>query len=257
MRWTVEWLVYYNDCSTQSGPYKSEPIRLLSSRVQERLPVSEALLTELHHGAPIPTITTTTTTTTTNNNNNNNTNNNTVCSTIPPVLSPYSSTENSRSYPNSTKNSRRSFVSTSRFYLKKTDVPANRPTLVELAPEKPLATALKGQVVLEFPTIVVVAAGVEGALEGCEIIERYVKKENAPSQNAKENSGSGEEIAGSTGAGETDTGIKDMGYRVGSGDFNINYPALEAHRGHIDLAARMTLPPLELQTPAGQLTRDS
>lgn len=200
MRWTVEWLVHSlnNDCTTQSGPYKSGPIRLLSSRVQERLPVSEALLTELHHGAPIPMTTTS----------------NTAGSIVPPALHPHSFTENPRPHPNSTKNYRRSFVSTSRFYLKKVDVPANKPTLVELAPEKPLAAALKGQVVLEFPTIVVVAAGVEGALEGCEIIERCVEEEGAPSQKAKERGGSGGVVASSTvvgsAASETDTSIKDM-----------------------------------------------
>lgn len=144
--------------------------------------------------------------------------------------------ENSQSYSNSTKSSRRNFVSTSRFYFKKADVPANRPTLVELAPEKTLSAALKGQVVLEFPTIVVVAAGVEGAFEGCEVIKRCVEKEGAPSQNAQAKSGSMGEIVGSTDcrsvASGIDTSIKDMGYRVGSGDFNINSPASEAHSTH-------------------------
>lgn len=77
-----------------------------------------------------------------------------------------------------------------------------------------MAAALKGQVVLEFPTIVVVAAGVEGALEGCEIIERCVEEEVTPSQKAKERSGSGGVVASSTvvgsAASETDTIIKDM-----------------------------------------------
>ena len=77
-----------------------------------------------------------------------------------------------------------------------------------------MAAALKGQVVLEFPTIVVVAAGVEGALEGCEIIERCVEEEVIPSQKAQERGGSGGVVASSTvvgsAASETDTSIKDM-----------------------------------------------
>ena len=210
----MEWLVYSpNYDLTQGGQHKSEPIRLLSSRVQERLPISEALLTELHHGAPI---TTTTTDTNTGTDTDTNTNTNTPYSTVPPVLHTYNSSEHPRSYLNSTKNSRRSFVSTSRFYLKKAGVPANEPTLVELAPGKPLAAALKGQVVLEFPTIVVVAAGVDWPFGGCEIIERCVEKEDAPCQNAKEQSGSDGGIAGSTDAGtvggDTEIGLRDVGY---------------------------------------------
>ncbi|KAF8426036.1 hypothetical protein EV426DRAFT_40798 [Tirmania nivea] len=151
VRWTVEWLLYDHTTSTNLSSTVNEPKRSLSTRVQENLPLAEAFLTKLHSESntrPIPSSATPSTT------------------ILSRCLNP------SLQQPIFSKASRRAFTSTCRFYLKAANVPANKPTLIELGPEKSLAHALKGQVVLEFPTVVVVAKGAEGILAQWEVVER-------------------------------------------------------------------------------------
>ncbi|RPB26140.1 hypothetical protein L211DRAFT_697444 [Terfezia boudieri ATCC MYA-4762] len=150
VRWTVEWLLYDQITSTNLSSTVNEPKRFLSTRVQENIPLAEAFLTKLHSKSntrPIPISSTSTTI-------------------------PSRSSNLLLQQPIASKASRRAFTSTCSFYLKAANVPANKPTLIELTPDKSLAHALKGQVVLEFPAVVVVAKGAEGILARWEVLEK-------------------------------------------------------------------------------------
>ncbi|KAF8473284.1 hypothetical protein BDZ91DRAFT_790065 [Kalaharituber pfeilii] len=144
VRWTVEWLVYDLDSSRNNNSSGShEPTRLLSARVPENTPISEAFSNQLQS-----------------------------ISTSAPSFN--GQTEANPLYTPD-KASRRRFTASSRFYLRKADVPANRPTLIELSPEQSLAEALRGEVLLEFPTIVVGGGESGGSLGGfgeCEVIKK-------------------------------------------------------------------------------------
>ena len=157
LRWTVEWLVYLpydteigignrSNKNNKDTAQPREPVRILAPRVPENLYLDGAFTQELRGEDSAPPSTTTTTTSQT--------------STNPLYIS--------------NKNTRRRFTESCRFFLKKPDVPANNPTLIELDPNNTLAAALKGRVVFEFPTILVVVGartrGI-GVLSGWEVIE--------------------------------------------------------------------------------------
>jgi len=182
VRWTVEWLLYDQTTSTNVSRTVNEPKRFLSTRVQENLPLAEAFLTKLHsefNTRPIPS--------------------STISTTIPPQ-----SSNPLLQQPIASKASRRVFTSTCSFYLRAANVPSNKPTLIELTPEKSLAHALKGQVVLEFPTVVVVAKGAEGVLARWEVVEKPKMEVEKPEVEKKDGA-EGEEGGGGEAGEEGDS----------------------------------------------------
>ena len=172
----MEWLLYDQATSTNLSSTVNEPKRFFSTRVQENLPLAEAFLTKLHSESntrPIPT----------------------------PSISSRSSNPLLQQ-PIASKASRRAFTSTCSFYLKAANVPANKPTLIELTPEKSLAHALKGQVVLEFPTVVVVAKGVEGILARWKVVEKPMVEVEKPEVEKNDGAEGGEGEVGEGGENE-------------------------------------------------------
>lgn len=181
VRWTVEWLVYGqgidNSDVNLSNPI-DEPKRMLSSRVQENRPLADAFVAQLHHSAT-----------------------STISTATPSSSSlPLSSTSKCQkpTQPSSTKATRRAFASSCQFYLKSANVPANEPTLIELAPETSLSASLRGQAVFEFPTILVVAKEAGGVLAGWKIIERPKDQKGSVEDGKKDRVAEGE---GGVGAG--------------------------------------------------------